>query len=569
MDMMLEQFKTIFDRPEKVKKLREIILDLAVRGKLVPQNPNYEPASILLQRIKEEKEKLIKEKKIKKEKYNSNINVEDIIYEVPNGWERIRLGDISSVITKQTGFDYTKHIKPNLIEQKIDGYIPMIQTKNFKGSKFNYNTDYYLSMEIANKFPKIILKDKSLLFSIVGASIGNVGKYDSKQICIIGGAICKVDLINNIFMDYLYYFLQSPVGQYEIKKNYKSTAQGTITVQDVREIVVSMPPLEEQKRIVEKVDSLMNFCDKLENTLEKKVHYGELSTKSVFNAVGNVSTIEEFKEILRFILLNFKDLSLGDNAIKELKNCILQLAVQGKLVPQDSNDEPAEVLLAKIREEKERLIKEKKIKKEKPLGEIGEEEKPFKLPKGWAWTRVGKLGITQTGTTPSTKNEEYFNGTVPFIKPADISEKGINYENESLTELGLTKGRLILKNSVMMVCIGGSIGKNYYTSMDCSCNQQINAITPLANIDSKFVHYLLSNINVYNKILELSTGSATPIINKSKWEQIIIQLPPLKEQKRIVEKVDSLMKLCDELETKIKNQKDYSNRLMESIIKEV
>lgn len=274
-----------------------------------------------------------------------------------------------------------------------------------------------------------------------------------------------------------------------------------------------------------------------------------------------ISKVEKMKGEIDKYLIN------QENIISNMKKEILQLAVQGKLVPQDPNDESAEVLLGKIREEKEKLIKEKKIKKEKPLADISEDEKSFELPTGWVWTRLGELGITQTGTTPSTKIEEYFNGTVPFIKPADISEKGINYENESLTELGLTKGRLILKNSVMMVCIGGSIGKNYYTSMDCSCNQQINTITPLANIDSKFVHYLLSSSNFYNKILELSTGSATPIINKSKWEQIIIQLPPLEEQKRIVEKVDSLIKLCDKLENKIEKQKIYNNKLMESILK--
>ena len=274
--MKNEMDKYLINQGDIVLNMKKEILQLAVQGKLVPQDPNDEPAEVLLERIREEKERLLKEKKIKKEKYNSNINIEDIIYQIPNGWEHVRLADISSVITKQTGFDYTNHIKPNLIEQKREGYIPMIQTKNFKGSKFNYNTDYYLPMEIASKFPKIILKDKSLLFSIVGASIGNVGKYDSEKKCIIGGAICKVDLINNIFMDYLYYFLQSPSGQYEIKKNYKSTAQGTITVQDVREIVINMPPLAEQKRIVEKLDLLMR--------IEKQKQYSDKLMESILKS---------------------------------------------------------------------------------------------------------------------------------------------------------------------------------------------------------------------------------------------------------------------------------------------
>ncbi|ENZ03436.1 hypothetical protein HMPREF1092_00623 [Clostridium thermobutyricum] len=565
MDMMLEQFKTIFDRPEKVKKLREIILDLAVRGKLVRQNSNDEPASILLDRIKEEREILIKGKKIKREKPLSDISEEEKPYKLPSGWEWSRF---ANCVRNIKGVTYKKHVAIN--EEKY-GYELILRGGNIdsKTGKLTCSDNIYIPKGIIKEEQYIIKGDTLMVASSGTKSSIAKSTFISNKIedTSVGAFLYIIRPYQGINSRYINMLVQ------KFRQDIIETTEGTnisnVNKSVLDRFIIPIPPIQEQNRMVEKVDLVMNFCDKLEKALEKKVYYGELSAKSIFNAVGNVSTSKELEETLKFILLNFKDLSLGDNAVKELKNCILQLAVQGKLVPQDSNDEPAEVLLAKIREEKERLIKEKKIKKEKPLGEIGEEEKPFKLPKGWAWTRVGKLGITQTGTTPSTKNEEYFNGTVPFIKPADISEKGINYENESLTELGLTKGRLILKNSVMMVCIGGSIGKNYYTSMDCSCNQQINAITPLANIDSKFVHYLLSNINVYNKILELSTGSATPIINKSKWEQIIIQLPPLKEQKRIVEKVDSLMKLCDELETKIKNQKDYSNRLMESIIKEV
>ena len=234
--------------------------------------------------------------------------------------------------------------------------------------------------------------------------------------------------------------------------------------------------------------------------------------------------------------------------IKSLKDKILQLAIQGKLVPQDENDEPASVLLEKIKAEKEQLIKDKVIKKENPLPEISEEEKSFDLPRGWEWCRLGDIGISQTGTTPSTSIKEYFGGNIPFIKPADISSKGINYKNDSLTDLGLEKGRKILENSLIMVCIGGSIGKTYYTNRLCSCNQQINALTPLGNINSKLLYYICSSQFFYNNLIKKSTGTATPIIKKSNWELLLIPLPPLEEQKRIVAKVDELFELIDELD---------------------
>lgn len=253
--------------------------------------------------------------------------------------------------------------------------------------------------------------------------------------------------------------------------------------------------------------------------------------------------------------------------VKKLREYILSLAVRGKLVEQDENDEPASVLLERIREEKDRLVKEKKIKKEKSLPEISEEEIPYELPKGWVWVRLGDLGITQTGTTPSTKNPEYFGGNIPFIKPADISGNGIVYNNESLTESGLEKGRLIESNSVLMVCIGGSIGKNYFIDRDCSCNQQINAITGLCGINNKFLHYFVSSNEFYEQIISTATGSATPIINKSKWEQLLVQVPPLNEQNKIVEKVDYLMEFCDKLEVQLEKKVKYSEKLMESILK--
>ena len=230
-----------------------------------------------------------------------------------------------------------------------------------------------------------------------------------------------------------------------------------------------------------------------------------------------------------------------------LKKSILQYAMQGKLVPQDPNDEPASELLKRIKAEKDQLIKDGKIKKEKPLSPITQDEIPYDLPQGWQWVRLGELGITTTGTTPSTNKPEFFGGKYSFVKPADITNSGkIIYNKQTLSDLGIKNGRFIPKNSILMVCIGGSIGKVGFTQKDCSCNQQINAITPFIDDLANYIFIALISPYFFNKVLSVAPQTTLPIISKGKWESLIIPLPPLAEQKRIVEKLEEILPLIDE-----------------------
>ncbi|EOR20162.1 restriction modification system DNA specificity domain-containing protein [Clostridium sartagoforme AAU1] len=396
MDMMLEQFKTIFDRPEKVNKLRETILDLAVRGKLVPQDPNDEPASVLFEKIKNEKEILIKEKKIKKEKPLAEISENEKPFELPTGWEFVRIGDLGNIFN---GNSINAKIKETVYANVEEGY-NYISTKDvaFNGKGIDYNTGVKVPYN-EKKFK--VAHNGSVLICSEGGSAGRKIGLTDKDICF-GNKLYAIEPIKGILSEYIFYIYQSSMF-FDSFTSKMTGIIGGISIANFKEIIIPLCSLNEQKRIIEKVDSLMAFCDKLEKVLEKKVYYGKLGAKSVFNAVDNVDSIEELEEVLRFILLNFKNLSLGDNAVKELKNCILQLAVQGKLVPQDPNDEPASVLLERIKEEKERLIKEKKIKKEKPLAEISEEEKPFELPGRWEWVRLKEIGYNLGQKKPDIK----------------------------------------------------------------------------------------------------------------------------------------------------------------------
>ena len=249
---------------------------------------------------------------------------------------------------------------------------------------------------------------------------------------------------------------------------------------------------------------------------------------------------------------------------KQLKNSILQWAIQGKLVPQDPNDEPASVLLEKIRQEKKRLIKEKKIKCDKnasiiyrgednsyyekmlATGEVKciDEEIPFEIPQGWEWCRLLDIGKTETGTTPLKSHSEYFGDYIPFLGPANILNSQITSVTQGLSELGVDYGRVVPKNTILQVCIGGSIGKCAITHKSVAFNQQINSITPyLCNVE--FVHIILQSEYFRLAIMDKATGTATPIINRGNWETLLFPLPPISEQKRIVTKIKELTHLLN------------------------
>ena len=225
----------------------------------------------------------------------------------------------------------------------------------------------------------------------------------------------------------------------------------------------------------------------------------------------------------------------------------MQQAVQGKLTEQDPHDEPASELLKRIKVEKTRLIKEGKIKKEKPLPPISDDEIPFDIPDGWKWVRLASIGFSQTGNTPSTSNPEYFGDDLPFITPGDILDGIICYNNRALSRIGKTVGRCCAPETILQVCIGGSIGKAAITKKEVAFNQQINSLSPIL-CESSYIHLAVSSGYFVYTMKEKAGGTATPIINRGVWDALLIPLPPFPEQKRIVEKVEEFLSVCDNLQ---------------------
>ncbi len=482
----------------KAADLKKSILQYAVEGKLVPQDIHDEPASQLYDKIIKEKETLIKQGKIKKEKPLPPITDDEIPYNIPGNWKWVRLGEVCDV--RDGTHDTPKYISNG---------IPLITSKNLSNNMILFDNVKYISSEdyraIANRS---FVDSGDILFAMIG-SIGNpVIVNINKQFAIKNVALFKFHQSHFFYNKYLLIFLQ--LNQYIMQKKSSGAVQSFVSLKFLREYLFPLPPLKEQERIVKKIDELMALCDKLEQEEEKLF-------------------------------------ALDKHFADTLPKSILQYAVEGKLVPQDIHDEPASILYDKIIKEKESLIKQGKIKKEKPLPPITDDETPYDIPENWKWVRLGEVGYTQTGTTPAIEKHIYQGDYIPFIKPADISNFSINYDNEKLSEIGKQYSRVIEKNSILMVCIGGSIGKCFFNIVDVCCNQQINTLTPFKHINLKYILYTMQSSYFSSILRKNAGGTATPIIKKSKWEILYFPLPPLKEQERIVEKVDELLTYCNKL----------------------
>jgi len=523
-----------------IKKLRQLILELALRGKLVPQDINDEPASVLLEKIAEGNAQLILDKKIKKQKALPEISKDDKSFKLPNGWSETRFGEIYLM---EYGNNLPKPKRSDTGEYNVYGSNGVVGSHN----------------ESSIQAPCIVIGRKG--------SAGALNLSKGKG-CWVTDVAYSVTPPNGI--DLAFAFKQfHTMGLDTLGKGIKPG----LNRNEANLVVISIPPLAEQHRIVAKVDELMALCDQLEQQTEQSLTAHQTLVEVLLAALfkqaeGSSDSTEDFQTSWQRIADHFDVLFTTEQSIEQLKQTILQLAVMGKLVPQNPSDEPASVLLDKIAEEKAQLIADKKIKKQKPLPAVTDEEKPFGLPSGWEWVRLGNIGIGSTGKTPSTRNNEFFGGNIEFIGPGNITPQGqLLKADKFLTELGTGQSTSVVEGALLMVCIGGSIGKSALASERISFNQQINAMQTIEFLP-KFLKHSVSTDIFYKSVLEKSTGSATPIINRGKWEELLIPAAPLSEQQRIVAKVDELMALCDQLKTRLADAQITQLHLAEAVVEQ-
>ena len=469
------------------KALRQKILDLAIHGKLVPQDPNDEPASVLLERIRTEKKRLIKEGKIKKGKKSAKTSDKPHYpFELPKGWVWCKLDDLAFYKKGPFGSSLTKAMFVPKSSQSYKVY----EQKNAIHKDCALGS-YYITKEKYDSLIGFAVQPYDIIVSCAG-TIGETYVLPAgMQEGIINQALMLIRLFSKeIERFYLLYF--DFILKDEAYRNSKGTAIKNIPPFDVlKNFFIPIPPIGEQKRILDEVDRLMSF----------------------------VSTIETGTKNLH-------------TAIKQAKFKILELAIHGKLVSQDPNDEPASELLKRIN----------------PKAEIITDNGHYqKLPEGWCLTILGSIGTWQSGATPSRLRKDYYGGNIPWLKTGDLNDGIITNIPEFITEKALeeTSVKLNPTDSILIAMYGATIGKIGILSFPATTNQACCACLDY-KIDKMYIFYFLLSNRI--NFVSMGGGGAQPNISKEKIVNTTFPLPPLAEQKRIVSKIEELFHQLDMIE---------------------
>jgi len=543
-----------------IKKLRELILELAVRGKLVPQDPSDEPASVLLKRIDAEKVQLIKSKKVKTQKSLPEITQNEKPFELPSGWEWIRLESISD-INGGFAFKSSQYVEDGVRVIRISDF----DEKGFKGEKIVRYHD-------SDLLDPYVLEEKNILMAMTGGTVGKSFLVDSlHEKMVVNQRVATIKISSRISSSFISCALQTSTAQSVIHEAKNST-NDNISMSDIKGFFIPTPSLKEQHRIVAKVDELMALCDELEQQTEASLDAHNLLVDTLLATLIDAKDADELSENWDRLADHFDTLITTDYAVEQLKQTILQLAVQGKLVPQDSKDESAGELLKNIAADKAKLIKEGKIKKTKPLPAIEQEEKPFDLPEGWVFSHMQDLCFLITDGTHQTP--KYTDGGRPFIsaqcvKPFRFLPENCRYVSEEHYQ-GYIKNRKPEYRDILLARVGAGIGEA--AMIDTELEFAIYVSTGLLKPHREFLlpEYLTLWLNSpigrnYSATNTLGKGVSQGNLNLSLIRAFLVSVPPLDEQLRIVAKVDQLMALCDQLKAHLSDAQSTQLHLTDAV----
>ena len=490
------------------QQLKNSILQRAIEGKLVEQRAEEGTTKELLKEIKLEKEKLVKEGKIKKSKPLPSITEDEIPFDIPYSWEWVRLADICIKLVDGD------HNPPKGEQEKTD-YI-MASSQNINDDTLvDLDKVRYLSKEV---FDKENLRTNAEKGDIFFTSVGTLGKS-----CVFNGSenICfqrSVTVLSTlIFNYYLKVVLDSPEYQNMVKKRATGTAQKGFYLNQMSVSLIPIPPLSEQHRIVDKIEELMPLVDQYDKA------YSQLTV-------------------------------LNEKFPQDIKKSILQYAIEGKLVEQRQEEGTAKELLKEIKLEKEKLVKEGKIKKSKSLPPITEDEIPFDIPENWEWVRLGEIASKiGAGSTPSGGKAVYIDAGIKFIRSQNVYNDGLRMAGMAFISEEINnkkQGSIVQSKDILLNITGGSIGRCALVPDDfdiANINQHILIIRNINEMCRYYLHKVLISPYIQELIMSVQVGVSREGLSAEKTKNMLIPLPPLSEQHRIVAKIEELMPLCDKL----------------------
>lgn len=551
---LLAHYERIADTQDAIPRLRRFILDLAVRGKLVPQNPSDEPISELLRRIAAYKEQIGSRRPGRETEIIQTLAGDDTPYGLPSGWVWVAFGDI--------------------VASRDGERVPVSREERNRRAKV---FDYYGASGVIDKIDGYLFDKPLLLIGEDGANLINRstpiafiarGKY------WVNNHAHVLDGPSEEFLRYLEVFINA----IDLKPYVTGTAQPKMNQGKMNSIPVALPPIAEQRRIVVKVDELMALFDRLEATrAEREATRDRLTAASL--ARLNAPDPETFLDDGRFALDALPALTARTDQIKQLRQTILSLAVRGKLVRQDPGDEPASELLKRIGAEKARLIAAGKIKREKALMSI-EDNTPFDIPRSWEWVQLDQLcRLITKGSSPKWQGVNYVNEGegLLFITSENVG----NYKLRKLDDLKYVESRfrdieprsMLQRSDLLLNLVGASIGRAALFDLDVAANiNQAVALLRLVEIPGEplsefLLHYLNSPVAI-QLMLSSRVITAQPNISLTDAREFPVPLPPAAEQYRIVAKVDELMAVCDRLEANLATGDETRRRLLTVLLAE-
>ncbi|WP_299398735.1 restriction endonuclease subunit S [uncultured Gelidibacter sp.] len=533
MELLEQHFQIALESPDGITKLRELVLKLAMSGKLANQPDNGDSTNDLLLELKVLKQNLTKKDFAPRNIAKSNFEES---YSIPSNWVWTSLETLGIFINGDRGKNYPSK------KDYVENGIPFINAGHLDNGIVQLREMNYISETSYDKLGGGKIEENDILYCLRG-SLGKCAiTRNIKKGAIASSLVIIRPLISDMSL-FLYYYLISPLGKSMIYKYDNGTAQPNLSSANIQKFIIPLPPLEEQKRIVAKIEELLSLCNQLEKQRNSKNEILSKFNDSTLNKLIKADDESSFGKAANYLKDKFNELYSSESNVKSLKKAILNLGISGKF-----------------------KIASNGSKHDKKYPTIPEKEEPFKLPTNWIWTRLDTLGETQTGTTPPKKNPEYYGDYIPFLGPGDIKDFKIDYSNNGLSELGKEKARFIPANSILMVCIGGSIGKMAINDRDVTCNQQVNTITPYEGVHLNYLSAVMQSDYFQTKILANAGGSATPIINKGKWISIPIPLPPLDIQIEISDKIEKLLSLCNSLENSIGQVSKKQVQILNSVL---
>ena len=558
--MLLSNMELIAAAPGGVAKLRELILTLAVQGKLVPQDPADEPASVLLQKIRAEKDRLIAEGKIKRDKPLAKVG-EEKPFELPQGWEWACLATIGVINPRNDAPDdmQASFVQMSSIPVEFSA-AHVSEPRPWKDIKSGFTQFAEGDVGVA-KITPCFENGKSTVFQNLFNGIG-AGTTELHIVRPLGG----------IERRYVLLFLKTPAFLKEGEAVMTGSAGQKRLPRSYFECKpFPLPPLAEQSRIVTRVEELMRLCDALEakGQLEATQHAQLVST--LLGTLTASTTPEELAENWQRVAQHFDLLLDRPEAIDALEQTLLQLAVRGLLVPQDPTDEPASALLQKIRAEKDRLIATGQIKRDKPLPPITDEEKPFELPVGWEWSSLAAVGVI------SPRNYVADDAPASFVEmrsiPVAFGETHLSEERPwrdiksgfthfAEGDVGIAKITPCFENGKSTVFQNLSNGVGAGTT-------ELHVVRPLCGLIPQYVLLFLKSPTFLMTGEGVMTGSAgQKRLPRAYFENTPFPLPPLAEQSRIVTRVTALRRLCADLRQRLADRQSVQARLAEALVQQ-